>query len=219
LAPGGITAPTGFTTGAVHCGIKATPLLDLAVLASDAPASAAALFTTNLAQAAPVTMSRRHLERTGGVARAIVVNSGCANACTGEQGLEHARLMTEETASAVGCAPEQVLVASTGVIGVALKIDRVAKGIRAAAGAMSREGGSDAARAIMTTDPFPKEHAVTVHTPRGVFSVGGMAKGSGMIEPNMATMLGFLTTDASVAPALLRKALQESARLVTGSNR
>lgn len=210
---GGVTAPAGFTAGAVHCGIKAAAsALDLAVLAADTPASAAALFTTNLAQAAPVMVSRQHIERTHGTARAVVVNSGCANACTGAQGLAHARQMAEDTAAALGCLPEEVLVASTGVIGVALKIDRVAAGIQAAARAMSRGHGSDAARAIMTTDPFPKEHAITVQTPRGSFTVGGMAKGSGMIEPNMATMLGFLTTDARVPPALLRQALQASAR-------
>ena len=212
-AQGGITAPAGFRTAAVHCGIKAAAdALDLAVLAADTPASAAALFTTNLAQAAPVTVSRRHIERTQGVARAVVVNSGCANACTGAQGLAHARQMAEETAAAVGCAAEEVLVASTGVIGVALKIERVVAGIQAAALALARSNGSDAARAIMTTDPFPKEDAVTVQTLRGSFSVGGMAKGSGMIEPNMATMLGFLSTDAQVAPAVLRRALQASAR-------
>jgi glutamate N-acetyltransferase/amino-acid N-acetyltransferase len=212
-ATGGITAPVGFKTAAVHCGIKAAAAaLDLAVLASDKHASAAALFTTNLAQAAPVIVSRRHIAETHGTARAIVVNSGCANACTGEEGLAHARTMAMETAVAVGCAPEEVLVASTGVIGVSLKIDRVVAGIHDAAAALSPDNGSDAARAIMTTDPFPKEYAVTVETPQGAFRIGGMAKGSGMIEPNMATMLGFLTTDAKVPPALLRQALQASAR-------
>jgi glutamate N-acetyltransferase/amino-acid N-acetyltransferase len=212
-AKGGITAPAGFRTAGVHCGIKAAAsALDLAILAADGPASAAALFTTNLAQAAPITLSRRHIDQTQGIARAIVVNSGCANACTGEDGLAHARMMAVETATAVGCTPEEVLVASTGVIGVALTIDRVIAGIRAAAGALSPANGSDAARAIMTTDPFPKEHAVVVETPQGAFRVGGMAKGSGMIEPNMATMLGFLTTDANVPPAVLRQALQASAR-------
>ena len=192
----------------MHCGIKAkAAALDLAMLAADTPASAAALFTTNLAQAAPVIVSKRHLERTQGIARAIVVNSGCANACTGDDGLAHARTMAVETAAAVGCTPEEVLVASTGVIGVTLKIDRVVAGIRTRRGALSPANGSEAARAIMTTDPFPKEHAVTVDTPQGSFTVGGMAKGSGMIEPNMATMLGFLTTDAQVPPALLRRAL------------
>jgi glutamate N-acetyltransferase/amino-acid N-acetyltransferase len=212
-AKGGITAPAGFRTAGVHCGIKAdASALDLAILAADGPASAAALFTTNLAQAAPVTLSRRHIEQTQGTARAVVVNSGCANACTGSDGLAHARMMAVETAAAVGCTPEEVLVASTGVIGVGLRIDRVIAGIRAAAAALSPANSSDAARAIMTTDPFPKEHAVIVETPQGAFRVGGMAKGSGMIEPNMATMLGFLTTDAQVPPAALRQVLQVSAR-------
>jgi glutamate N-acetyltransferase/amino-acid N-acetyltransferase len=210
---GGVAAPKGFAAGAVHCGIKASAAaLDLAVLAADAPAAAAALFTTNLAQAAPVLVSQRHLERTNGRARAVVVNSGCANACTGAQGLADAARMAQESATALGCAPDEVLVASTGVIGVALKMDRVVSGIGAAVGRLSRQAGAEAARAIMTTDPFPKDYAVAVDTPRGRFLVGGMAKGSGMIEPNMATMLGFLTTDAEVAPALLRRALQLSAR-------
>ena len=210
---GGVTAPAGFRSGAVHCGIKAAAsALDLAVLVADVPASAAALFTVNLAQAAPVTISKQHLEQTRGVARAVVVNSGCANACTGAEGLAHARRMASETAAAVGCAPEEVLIASTGVIGVTLKIDKVVAGIRSATAAMARGTGSEAARAIMTTDPFPKEHAVTVQTARGSFTVGGMAKGSGMIEPNMATMLGFLTTDAQVPPTLLARALKASAR-------
>ena len=212
-ATGGVTAPRGFTAGAVHCGIKATPgALDLALLAADSTASAAALFTTNLAQAAPVTVSREHLERTGGAARAVVVNSGCANACTGVQGMTDARAMAARTASALGCSAEQVLVASTGVIGVSLKMDRVVEGIAAAAGRMGRGNGSAASRAIMTTDPFPKEHAVSVRTDGGTFLVGGMAKGSGMIGPNMApsaTMLGFVTTDAAVGAPMLERALVE----------
>jgi glutamate N-acetyltransferase/amino-acid N-acetyltransferase len=208
---GGVTAPAGFRAGAVHCGIKASAL-DLCVLASDTTASAAGLFTTNLAQAAPVIVSRQHLGRTGGRSRAIVVNSGCANACTGETGLQHARDMASQTAAAVGCAPEDVLVASTGVIGVALPMDKVRRGIAALATELSRDRAHQAARAIMTTDPFPKEHAVAVQTAAGTFRVGGMAKGSGMIEPMMATMLGFLTTDAKVSPSLLRRALRMAAR-------
>ena len=210
---GGVTAPAGFSSGAVHSGIKSSPTaLDLAVLAADRPCAAAGLFTTNLAQAAPVTLSKQHLRRTSGIARAVVVNSGCANACTGLDGMTHANRMAAETAATIGCAAEQVLVASTGVIGVMLPIEKVVAGIQSATAAMAHGAGSDAARAIMTTDPFPKEHAVTVHTDRGRFRVGGMAKGSGMIEPNMATMLGFLTTDAQVAPALLDRALRASAR-------
>ena len=215
IAPieGGITAPTGFRSAAVHCGIKANrDALDLAVLAVDTFASTAGVFTINLAQAAPVLISKRHLDVNQGVACAIVVNSGCANACTGEAGLVHARHMTEDVARALGCQPEQVLVASTGVIGVGLNIARVSAGIHEACSSLAHGNGTLAARAIMTTDPFPKEHAVRVTTARGSFCVGGMAKGSGMIEPNMATMLGFVTTDAQVAPAMLRRALVDSAR-------
>jgi glutamate N-acetyltransferase/amino-acid N-acetyltransferase len=212
-ATGGVTAPRGFQSAALHCGIKAKAgALDLTVIAADGQAAAAGIFTTNLAQAAPVLVSKRHLERSKGVARAIVVNSGCANACTGVQGMADANTMASEVAAGLGCGPEEVLVASTGVIGVNLKMDKLVTGIRAAVPALTRGGGSEAARAIMTTDPFPKEHAVTVKTDRGTFVVGGTAKGSGMIEPNMATMLGFLTTDARVAPALLQRALRESAR-------
>ena len=215
IAPvqGGVTAPAGFRSAALHCGIKAAQhALDLTVIAADEVASAAGLFTTNLAQAAPVLVSKQHLVRTGGVARAIAVNSGCANACTGEQGLSDAARMAKEVAAALSCDPTQVLVASTGVIGVNLKMDRVSSGIRGVVAALARGKGSETARAIMTTDPFPKEHAVIVQTSRGSFTVGGTAKGSGMIEPNMATMLGFLTTDARVTPALLDRALRESGR-------
>ena len=215
IAPieGGITAPTGFRSAAVHCGIKAKPeALDLAVLAVDTFASMAGLFTTNLARAAPVLVSRRHLDITKGIGCAIVVNSGCANACTGETGLANARQMTDDVARELGCQPEQVLVASTGVIGVGLQMDRVSAGIHDACSSLAHGTGSEAARAIMTTDPFPKEHAVRVTTSRGSFCIGGMAKGSGMIEPNMATMLAFLSTDAQVEPAMLRRALVESAR-------
>jgi len=212
-AEGGVTAPEGFRSASLHCGIKAKAgALDLAVLATDEPATAAGLFTTNLAKAAPVLVSQHHLTSTSGRARAVVVNSGCANACTGDDGMANAVRMTAETAAALGCAAEEVLVASTGVIGVGLKMDRVVPGIRTAAAALARETGADMARAIMTTDPFPKECAVEVTTPRGTFRVGGTAKGSGMIEPNMATMLGFITTDAAVPPELLRRALTDSAQ-------
>jgi len=210
---GGITAPEGFASAAVHCGIKAKAgALDLAVLAADAPASVAGLFTTNLAQAAPVLVSKRHLDVTRGIGRAIVVNSGCANACTGDEGLANAARMASEVAADLGCEPAHVLVASTGVIGVGLKMDRVVSGVRQACSALARGHGAEAARAIMTTDPFPKDCAVRVVTASGAYAIGGMAKGSGMIEPNMATMIGFLTTDAQVSPALLHRALRESAR-------
>jgi glutamate N-acetyltransferase/amino-acid N-acetyltransferase len=209
---GGVTAPAGFRSAALHCGIKAKPgALDLAIVAADRPASAAGIFTTNLAQAAPVLLSKAHLARSGGVARALVVNSGCANACTGDRGMSDAEVMAAEVAGALGCAPEHVLVASTGVIGVSLKMSALVPGIRTAASSLARGKGDEAARAIMTTDPFPKECAVTVQTAAGSFVIGGTAKGAGMIEPMMATMIGVLTTDAVVPPALLARALRESA--------
>ena len=204
---GGITAPAGFRAAGVHCGIKSKGL-DLAVVASDTPASVAAVFTTNLAQAAPIVVSREHVTRGGGKASAIVVNSGCANACTGAEGLEHARAMAQATGAALSGDAGGVLVASTGVIGVKLDMEKVQRGITEAVAALSRDGGEAAARAIMTTDPFPKSAAVEVNADAGSFRIGGIAKGSGMIEPLMATMLGFLTTDAAVDAALLQRALK-----------
>jgi glutamate N-acetyltransferase/amino-acid N-acetyltransferase len=211
---GGVTAPAGFRAAGVACGIKrrnpasADAPLDLALITTDEPVPSAAVFTTNKAVAAPVVVSREHLSRSGGLAAAVVVNAGCANACTGHAGLVVAREMAAAAATAAGCAPEHVLVASTGVIGVPLSIDKIRAGVSSAAAVLGR-GGSDAAmRAIMTTDPFPKSKSVTVQLPGGrSFSVGGIAKGSGMIEPRMATMLGFLTTDAAVPPAILQAAL------------
>jgi glutamate N-acetyltransferase/amino-acid N-acetyltransferase len=208
---GGVTAAGGFGAAGVACGIKASGGLDLALVVSERPASAAGVFTTNLAQAAPVVLSREHLTRSGGRTRVVVVNSGCANACTGSDGREHARVMAERSAAAVGCEPIEVLVASTGVIGVKLDIAKVELGIADAASHLSPAGGAAAARAIMTTDPFPKEAAIEASAHGRVFRVGGMAKGSGMIEPLMATMLGFVTTDAAVEPALLQRALKAAA--------
>ena len=208
IVSGGITAPRGFRAAGAACGIKARGGLDLALIVSDTPAAAAAVFTTNKAVAAPVVVSRRQLAASAGRVSAVVVNSGCANACTGPDGLADAGRMTGLAAAAVSCDPAAVLVASTGVIGVKLDMVKVQRGIAAAAAALAPEGGADAARAIMTTDPFPKEAAAELQAPGGSFRVGGMAKGSGMIEPNMATMLGFVTTDAEVEPALLQRALK-----------
>lgn len=206
IAGGGVTSPRGFRAAGVSAGIKASGALDLALLVSDTPAAAAAVFTINRAQAAPVIVSREHLARARGQARAVIVNSGCANACTGDQGMSVARAMADEAAKLVGCPADQVLVASTGVIGVALSIDKIRGALPSAFRALAGDQGAAAARAIMTTDPFPKEAAVR----SGDFSVGGMAKGSGMIEPMMATMLGFVTTDAVVEPTLLDRALREA---------
>ena len=222
---GGITTPKGFRASGVSAGIKrrgdrpdastaqtAGPL-DLAVLVSDRPATASAVFTTNRAQAAPVLVSRDHLTRSGGVAMAVIVNSGCANACTGPAGLQVARDMASETARLVGCPEDQVLVASTGVIGVALSIDKIRQALPGAVAALGADQGSLAARAIMTTDPFPKEAAARASVAGREIIVGGMAKGSGMIEPSMtpqATMLAFVTTDAAVPKPLLDRALREA---------
>ena len=203
---GSVTTPSGFRAAGVACGIKASGL-DLALIVSDVTAAAAGVFTINRAQAAPVTVSRRNLSATSGRARAIVANSGCANACTGADGMRHAEGRAARTASTIGCSVPEVLVASTGVIGVKLDMEKVTGGITAAAAALAPCGGKDAARAIMTTDPFSKEAAAEASVRGGTFRVGGMAKGSGMIEPMMATMLGFVTTDAKVEPALLQRAL------------
>ena len=209
---GGVTAPAGFRAAGLHCGIKASGKPDLSLVVSDAPAQAAGVFTLNLAKAAPLLVCEKHLAATGGRARAIITNSGCANACTGPQGLADAHEMATLTAAAVGCDVSQVLVLSTGVIGVNLKMDKLRTGIPQAAAALSESGGAAAARGIMTTDPFPKEYAVVVRTDIGSFRVGGMAKGSGMIEPRMATMLGYLTTDATVDPVMLSRALSDACR-------
>jgi glutamate N-acetyltransferase/amino-acid N-acetyltransferase len=208
--PGGVTAPRGFRAAACAAGIKKGGKLDLALIVADAPAAAAGVFTTSKAQAAPVLVSREHLAASGGYASAIIVNSGCANACTGPAGLTVARRSADVVARVVGCPADQVLVASTGVIGVQLDVDKICKGAAIAATGLSGDAHHQAALAIMTTDREPKETAVRVTTPAGVFHVGGIAKGAGMIEPHMATMLGFLTTDARVAPAVLRQALVEA---------
>ena len=207
---GGVTTPQGYRASGSSAGIKADKGLDLALLVSDTPATAAAVFTTNRAQAAPIIVSREHLSASGGVARAIVVNSGCANACTGDEGLEAARQMAAETARLVRCSVAEVLVASTGVIGVALPIGKIRAALPAAFRGLGNDHGSLAARAIMTTDPFPKEAAAEVKIGGRTIRIGGMAKGSGMIEPMMATMLGFITTDADVPQPLLARALREA---------
>jgi glutamate N-acetyltransferase/amino-acid N-acetyltransferase len=211
MVTGGVTTPTGFRAAGVSAGIKARPgALDLALLVSDTPATVSAVFTTNRAQAAPVLVSLEHLAKSNGIARAIVVNSGCANACTGDAGVQVSRDSAAEAARLVGCAVEQVLVASTGVIGVNLPVDKVRQGLASAVTELAPDRGALAAQAIMTTDPFPKEAAARVALDGKEAAIGGMAKGSGMIEPNMATMLGFVTTDAAVPKALLDRALRES---------
>src|SRR3954464_3993967 len=207
---GGVSTPRGVRAAGIKAGIKANGNPDLALIVSDTTADVAAVFTTNKTLAAPVIVSQEHVARSGGRARAIVVNSGCANACTGAQGLQHAREMTAETARLVGCPVEQVLVASTGVIGVGLPIAKVLGGLSVAFAALGPDQGPAAARAIMTTDVSPKEAARRVTIGGCGAAIGGMAKGAGMIEPMMATMLGFVTTDAAVPRPLLDRALREA---------
>ena len=202
-----VTAPRGFRAAGVACGIKAEGL-DLALVAADGPCAAAAVFTTNLAQAAPVVVSREHL--ASGRARAVIANAGCANAATGDGGLADAREMASLAAQALGCRADEVVVASTGVIGVSLPMDKLRRGIPEAAGRLSADGGAEAARAIMTTDTRPKEVAVDVCIGGQSARIGAMAKGAGMIAPRMATMLAFFTTDAAVDAGLLQRALAEA---------
>jgi len=206
-ARGAITAPEGFRAAAVAAGIKADGA-DLALLVAERDCAAAAVFTTNRAQAAPVIVSREHL--ASGRARAVVVNAGCANAATGPEGIADAREMAAATAKAIGGRPSDVVVASTGVIGTRLPMDKVQAGIGRAAARLGRDGGAEAARAIMTTDTRPKEARVPFAVGGVTLTVGAMAKGAGMIAPNMATMLAFFTTDAAVEPGLLGRALREA---------
>jgi len=201
---GGITSPLGFSASGAMGAIK-YERKDVALVYSDREASAAGVFTANIVKAAPVLLTMEHLK--DGSAMAVVANSGNANACVGPQGLEDARAMANEAAQLLGLPAEQVLVASTGVIGQPLPMERVLSGVRLAAAELSREGGHDAATAIMTTDTVAKEAAVTVKLGGVQATIGGMAKGSGMIHPNMATMLCFVTTDAAIDAGLLQQAL------------
>ena len=204
---GGVCAAKGFRAAGVGAAIKYEGRNDVALIVADAPCAAAAVFTTNRVAAAPVLYDREVV--AGGRVQAILANSGCANACTGAQGLKDARLSALVTAGELGIDPRHVLVASTGVIGRPLPMDRLLDGMRRAKAALGRTAahGLAAERAVMTTDTKPKQACVTTVVGGKKVTVGGMSKGSGMIEPNMATMLGFITTDASVSPAMLRRAL------------
>ena len=206
LVAGDAASPKGFRAAGVHCGIKREKP-DLALLVSDVPASAAGVFTTNKVKAAPVRYTQRAV--ADGHAQAVVMNSGNANACTGEAGLADASEMARLAGEALGLDPVLVLVASTGVIGVPLPMDPIRAGIPAAARALAADGRS-AAEAIRTTDSFVKTAAVRLEIDGVTVTIGGMAKGAGMIHPNMATTLCFLTTDASVPPAVLRGALKRA---------
>ncbi|MGH2704019.1 MAG: bifunctional glutamate N-acetyltransferase/amino-acid acetyltransferase ArgJ [Actinomycetota bacterium] len=203
----GVCAAAGFRASGVAAGIKAGGNLDLALVISEQPASAAAVFTTNRVAAAPVEVSRVRLGAARGRARGVVVNSGCANAMTGSRGRDDAGRMADGAAAAAGIPPEEMLVCSTGLIGSYLPMDAIAQGIVEAARVLGRDDEL-AARAIMTTDSVPKRASVA--HPDG-WHVGGMAKGAGMIAPNMATMLAVITTDAAVERDLLATGLRRAA--------
>ena len=201
---GSVTAPKGFRAAGVAAGIKFNGKKDVALIVSDTPATAAATFTTNQVKAAPVKLSMAHVK--SGKACAIVANSGNANACTSD-GPIHARAMACAVARRLGCAENHVLVCSTGRIGVNLPIVKVEGGIKQCLGSLARQGGAAAAQAIMTTDTFPKEVAVQFKAGGKTCRIGGIAKGAGMIQPNMATMLSFITTDAAMPRAVLQREL------------
>lgn len=210
----GVTFAKGFQASGVEAGIKKKQgLLDVALLVADQSAHAAAVFTKNLVHAAPVVVCKEHLGKSAHEMRAVIVNSGCANAVTGEEGMKNARKMAEETAKVLGCRPDQILVISTGVIGVQLPMPKVLRGINAAKATLSAEGGANAALGIMTTDTKPKKAQTVIRTAQGEVRVGGMAKGVGMIHPNMATLICVITTDAVVKPAVLQKITREVADL------
>lgn len=200
--------PDGFRASGVACGLKPEGR-DLALITSDRPAAAAGVFTTNQVQAAPIRVNVEHLaDKT---AQAIVINSKNANACTGEQGLADARLTAREVAGELDVAPENVLVNSTGVIGVPLPMDKIRSGIPVAVRELRDDGWADASAAIMTTDTVPKMASARIRLDGPVVTICGIAKGAGMIAPDMATMLGFVATDAGVAPHLLETCLREAA--------
>ncbi|MFN2555953.1 MAG: bifunctional glutamate N-acetyltransferase/amino-acid acetyltransferase ArgJ [Nitriliruptorales bacterium] len=204
---GGVAAARGFRAGGVATGMKASGREDLALVVSDCAAAAAATITTNRVKAAPCLVTAHHV--ANGSARAVVVNSGNANACTGPNGLRDAETTTEAVASALDVDPADVLVCSTGIIGVPLPLSKLLAGIPAVIADLSSDGGPRAARAILTTDTRTKEVAVRVEDTAGACVIGGMAKGSGMIAPTMATMLAVIATDAPITPAVLRPMVRQ----------
>ena len=205
LITGGVTAAQGFTASGIHCGIrKNTSKNDLSLIYSAAPCTAAAVYTTNLVKGAPLTVTKAHI--ADGKAQAVICNSGNANTCNAD-GIEIAEGMAQLTADALGIAPTDVVVASTGVIGQSLSLEPIKSGMGELVEKLSEGGSLEAALGIMTTDTIPKEVAVEFELGGKICRIGGIAKGSGMIHPNMATMLVFITTDAAISPDMLQKAL------------
>ena len=203
---GGVTAPKGFLAGGLHCGVRANQIKkDLCMIYSQTPCTAAAVYTQNKVFGAPITVTRDNI--ANGMAQAVICNSGNANTCNAD-GVEKATAMCEMTAKALSLKPDDIIIASTGVIGAVLPLEPIAKGIVELAPLLHPEGGMEAAEAIMTTDTKPKQEAYTTEIGGKTVTIGAMAKGSGMIHPNMATMLGFLTTDANISTPMLQKALK-----------
>jgi glutamate N-acetyltransferase/amino-acid N-acetyltransferase len=199
---------TGFSAAAVACGLRSGDGPDLTLIVADTPCAAAGVFTTNRVKAAPVLYDQEVLARNAASIRAVIANAGCANACTGAPGMENARRTAVLVGAALGCEPEQVLVLSTGVIGRPLDMEKIGRGIAAlAAGAGVAAGGQAAARAILTTDTRPKTAGEDLAIAGGAVAIRGIAKGAGMIHPDMATMLSVVTTDAAIAPADLQASL------------
>jgi glutamate N-acetyltransferase/amino-acid N-acetyltransferase len=205
---GGITAPKGFKASGMHCGIKKSGKKDIALISSDVLANAAAVFTSNKVKAAPILVSMEHIK--SGKAQAIIANSGCANACTGSEGLEDAQVMAKAVGSALNIHGDSVLVASTGTIGSRLPLKNILNGIRMLSKRMTHSGGGEAADAILTTDTRRKEIAVQFKAGGKTVTIGGIAKGAGMIAPNMATLFCFITTDAEIPSSSLKAYLKES---------
>ena len=207
MIEGGVTAAQGFVAGGIHCGVrknKSKP--DLAMIYSQTPCAAAAVYTQNLVKGAPILVTRKNI--ANGYARAVICNSGNANTCNAD-GEEKAQAMCDLTAQALGIDPQDVVVASTGVIGQVLPIEPIAAGIPELVKSLSAEGSSAAATAIMTTDTIPKEAAAEVEIGGKTVRLGGISKGSGMIHPNMATMLCFVTTDCAISPEMLQRAIHQ----------
>lgn len=207
---GGVTAAKGYKAAATAAGIKYQGRTDMAMVYSEAPAAVAGTFTTNVFKAAPVIWDR-NIVKNGKTAQAVVVNSGIANACTGEEGMLYCQKTADAAAQALGIPADAVLLGSTGVIGMQLPIDKMQAGAKQLAALLEAgtEAGTAAAQAIMTTDTHKKEVAYELTIDGKTVTIGGMAKGSGMIHPNMCTMLAYVTTDAAISPELLQKALSE----------
>ncbi len=207
LTNGGVCAPKGFQAGGIHCGIRKNKIKkDIALIVSDVPANAAAVYTTNLVKGAPLVVTKKHLEN--GVAKAVICNSGNANTCNAD-GIDIAEKMCQLVADEIGINADDVVVASTGVIGQPLDITPIKDNMKALCESISYENGLDAAEAIMTTDTKVKEVAAQFEIDGCICKIGGIGKGSGMIHPNMATMLIFITTDVNISKELLEEALKE----------